>query len=165
MQICDVCRRQVPDDDVLCRTPGCAGTLIAAGPGAAPNAPGFTGTPAKEGTGRTARSLELVFPDGGDRVLVEPDERIHLGRDPALSALAGRLTDDTVSRRHATIGLGANGDAWIRDEFATNGTFVNGAALESGAERHLKDDDLIRLGEFRFKVRFVRGAAASAAGR
>jgi FHA domain-containing protein len=169
MLVCNACGEKYLDDQVFCGTASCQGDLVAAdstaeggaGPVADSAEPaGAGGSRDAEESRRPTRSLALEFADGGARVLVEPGSRELLGRHPALSKVADRLIDDTVSRRHATIGVDPDGRAWIRDEFATNGTSVGGAELDAGAEMPLKDGDRVRLGELTFKVLFVRGAAS-----
>jgi pSer/pThr/pTyr-binding forkhead associated (FHA) protein len=87
---------------------------------------------------------------------VEPGTQELLGRHPKLSKHAGRLRDDTVSRRHATIGVRPDGEPWIRDEFSANGTYVNNVKLAPGGEQTLRHGDRIRLGEvLQLKVQLV----------
>ncbi|MFI1978772.1 FHA domain-containing protein [Streptomyces wedmorensis] len=69
-----------------------------------------------------------------------------LGRD-ASAYRTGKLLEryDNVSRRHATVGVEADGTAWVRDEHSTNGTFVNAAPLRPGVRAPLRDGDTLRL--------------------
>ncbi|WP_164875149.1 FHA domain-containing protein [Streptomyces sp. SS] len=69
-----------------------------------------------------------------------------LGRD-ASAYRTGELLEryDNVSRRHATVGVEADGTAWVRDEHSTNGTFVNAAPLRPGVRAPLRDGDTLRL--------------------
>ncbi|MGW2928315.1 FHA domain-containing protein [Streptomyces fungicidicus] len=69
-----------------------------------------------------------------------------LGRD-ASAYRTGSLLEryDNVSRRHATVGVEADGTAWVRDEHSTNGTFVNATPLRSGVRAPLRDGDTLRL--------------------
>lgn len=64
-----------------------------------------------------------------------------LGRAPGVEL---RLDADGVSRRHARIAIGQDGKAELFDLGSTNGTFVNGAAVE---RRVLQDGDRIAIGE------------------
>lgn len=82
----------------------------------------------------------------GGALTVEEGSALVLGRDPAESPCAALFdAHDNVSRRHATIGMHADGVGWVRDEHATNGTFVNGTRLVAGDEVRLCDDDELRL--------------------
>ena len=74
-----------------------------------------------------------------------------IGRAPDVPL---RLDDNTVSRRHATLILGADRrTVEIRDEGAANGTFVNGAKVPAGATQALADGDELRLGHLPLRVR------------
>jgi pSer/pThr/pTyr-binding forkhead associated (FHA) protein/predicted Ser/Thr protein kinase len=71
----------------------------------------------------------------------------------------GRLGDDPeLSRRHALVTRGANGELTIQDLGSANGTFVNGERIEGA--RRLRPGDSVRLGR---TVLEVTGAAAPAA--
>ena len=69
-----------------------------------------------------------------------------LGRDPEESLVAAAFASyDNVSRRHATVTVSDTGQATIRDEHSTNGTFVNGDRVLPGTEVRLVDGDSVRL--------------------
>ncbi len=88
--------------------------------------------------------LTLAF-DGGEHHL-DPGASLLLGRDPALSPAGATLAaHDNVSRRHATVGVDADGSAWVTDEHSTNGTHVNGARVPAGGRVPLRDGDTLRL--------------------
>lgn len=90
-------------------------------------------------------ALELQFADDASLVL-ERGENALLGRhrdSPLKDYLRGFRT---VGRRHATIGVTQDGKAWLRDEDATNGTFVNGCELTPRLPQALRDGDEIGLG-------------------
>ena len=60
------------------------------------------------------------------------------------------VTDNTsVSRTHATV-HNRGGVAYLADNRATNGTFVNGVRLTSGQEIALKDGDVVLLADEEF---------------
>lgn len=59
--------------------------------------------------------------------------------------------DQAVSGKHLTI-LHRMGHFKFRDEFSTNGTFINDVFVEEGT---LKDGDVIRIGETIFKFRSI----------
>lgn len=91
------------------------------------------------------RALRLSFPSG-EIVPVEPGVRIRLGRDPQLCpAVAFLAVHDNLSRLHATVGVEADGTAWIADEGSTNGTFAHGYRLGPGDRAPLRPGDKIRL--------------------
>jgi hypothetical protein len=88
--------------------------------------------------------LRLVFPTGN--VEVPAGTSLVLGRDPEESLVAAAFASyDNVSRRHATVTVSDTGQATIRDEHSTNGTFVNGDRVLPGTEVRLVDGDNVRL--------------------
>ena len=63
------------------------------------------------------------------------------------------IADNTnISRTHADI-VFKNGDFYIVDNKATNGTFVNGASVAAGQERKLMNNDVIKLADEEFQFR------------
>jgi two-component system cell cycle response regulator len=56
------------------------------------------------------------------------------------------LDDLTVSRRHATVRIDANGLATLTDEGSTNGTFLNGNRLKEFRPIDIEDGDRLQLG-------------------
>lgn len=91
----------------------------------------------KEGAGGTPGG-SLVLPDGS-RVRLT-DHVMTIGRTTECEI---RLTDTSVSRRHAEIR--PSGDGWlVADLGSTNGTRVNGAVV---TERKLKDGDTVSAGD------------------
>ncbi len=69
--------------------------------------------------------LRLSFPTGN--VDVPAGTSLVLGRDPGESLVAAAFFQyENVSRRHATVAVSDAGEATIRDEQSTNGTFING---------------------------------------
>lgn len=73
-----------------------------------------------------------------------------IGRAPASDILLAK--DKLTSRRHATIHHDDNGYT-LRDENSANGTFVNGQQLETMVPYHLKDGDLVGVGEYELLYR------------
>lgn len=61
------------------------------------------------------------------------------------------LADPTVSGRHAVINL-RDGAWWVEDLGSTNGTFVNGKAVEPGAPVITRSGDVVRLGAVRLRL-------------
>ncbi|MBO3750641.1 FHA domain-containing protein [Streptosporangiaceae bacterium NEAU-GS5] len=71
---------------------------------------------------------------------------VPLGRDPDWSSHAGALEPYTnVSRKHATVGMDADGAIWIDPEKTPNGTFRNGEELPPNARHPLAQGDRVRL--------------------
>jgi FHA domain len=125
---------------------------------------GGTG-PSPSGAGRArpvagpVDHLEYVFVDTGRRIALAPGDHSVLGRDPKISPAAAYLRDDEwFSRRHATIGMEADGRPWIRDEYSTNGTYVNNQKLPPGSSRRLRHNDRVRIGDVLLRIRRVAPA-------
>lgn len=108
------------------------------------------GAAARPGFGQTRRdapprALRLSFP-GGEVVSVEPGVCIRLGRDPQFCpAVSFLASHDNLSRIHATVGVEADGSAWIIDEGSTNGTFAHGYRLAANARTAVRPGDTVRL--------------------
>ncbi len=93
-------------------------------------------------------------------IRVNTEERIMLNKPTFKIGKASRGVDYTVSgngaisRQHAVI-VQKEGVCFIKDNKSTNHTYVNGKAIEDGAEEILTHDSMIRLGdeEFIFKIR------------
>lgn len=114
------------------------------------------GDPAAAGGMPQQITVFVQFSSG--EVQVSPGQELVLGRDPVQSPVASTFSRfDNVSRRHATIGIDGGGQAWVRDERSTNGTFVNDRRLGPGEQAQLRDGDSIRLAaDARGQVRFGR---------
>jgi len=93
----------------------------------------------KEGAGGT-QGGSIVAPDG-TRTPLPAQGSITIGR-AAESEI--RLTDTSVSRRHAEVRANGDGSWTLVDLGSTNGTKVNGATVN---ERKLKDGDTISAGD------------------
>ena len=88
--------------------------------------------------------LRLAFPAGN--VDVPAGTSLVLGRDPGESLVAAAFASyENVSRRHATITVSDTGQATIRDEYSTNGTFVNDDRVLPGTDVRIADGDRVRL--------------------
>jgi pSer/pThr/pTyr-binding forkhead associated (FHA) protein len=154
---CPGCGAAVSQDDLICFT--CGTNLPRRGPveeesapptvmqeylrpdgSAAPGAPGQA--PA---TGPISPIvLRLSFPAGN--VDVPAGTSLVLGRDPGESLVAAAFAGyENVSRRHATITVSDTGQATIRDEYSTNGTFVNDDRVLPGTDVRITDGDRVRL--------------------
>jgi hypothetical protein len=80
-------------------------------------------------------------PMGADYRIYEGQNTI--GRDIKNSVVI--MKDQGVSGTHITI-LCKKGQFLLKDEMASNGTFINGTEIEIGKPHELKDGDEIRLG-------------------
>jgi hypothetical protein len=63
------------------------------------------------------------------------------------SANALIIDDPTVSNFHAALTLSANGNLILADRASSNGTYVNGVALETGGRCVVRDGDRLRFGD------------------
>jgi FHA domain len=146
-QTCPTCAADVGPSDLICFT--CGSNLPRNGPVDEPPLPI---TVMQETISRHDRSdskisstvLRISFPAGN--VEVPAGTSVLLGRDPAESLVAAAFSScENVSRRHAMITVDDAGNASIRDENSTNGTFVNGDRLLPGIDVRLVDGDTVRL--------------------
>src|SRR5437764_15111866 len=91
--------------------------------------------------------------DRGTRLSVDAD--LLIGREAPLQE--GRLGDDPqISRRHAYIARGVDGQLTIEDLGSANGTFVNGERID--ARRVLSPGDVVRVGQTALEVTEAAGA-------
>ena len=84
------------------------------------------------------------------------DRLLYIGRDETCQI---RPPDSLVSRVHAAVWVD-RGMVQVRDEHASNGTFVNGTRLSPGQTRTLRPGDQLQVGDSLFTL---DGAATSAA--
>jgi GAF domain-containing protein len=97
------------------------------------------------------RRLDLVLRNT-DRVYpLQPEQTLTAGRTPQCDV---QLDDPSVSRRHCTITLLANGLLRVKDLESANGTFVNERPITDATARA---GDLIRLGAAILEVRDPSG--------
>lgn len=103
------------------------------------------------GAAEGRRRPVLVMVAGGTvgRPHALPPGRTDLGRDR--SAGLPLLEGNGVSRRHARVEVDERGAARIRDLGSTNGTWVNGIRIDTGAHRPLADGDKVRIGSLVLK--------------
>jgi hypothetical protein len=135
LDVCPACGADVPDPSNLV----CVDCLEELSPRAQPTSASHTRREAAASGG-----LRLLFPERS--VGVPPVGALLLGRDADQSPLAALFAArDNVSRRHASVGVGPDGTGWVRDEFSTNGTFVNGTRVPPGATVPLADGDEVRI--------------------
>jgi diguanylate cyclase (GGDEF)-like protein len=82
----------------------------------------------------------------GQRFFITQQE-MTIGRDAAAEI---HVNDPSISRKHATIRL-EEAKAKLKDLGSSNGTYVNGFKVQSGATVGLAKEDMIRLGNSIFK--------------
>jgi hypothetical protein len=130
---CPVCHAEVPDpSNIVCVE--CLEPLRPVSSGGA-----------QPRTRRETNAVRLMF-SGRQPVDVPQAGSVLLGRDPEISPVAGVFADaDNVSRRHASVGVEADGSAWVRDENSTNGTFVNDKIVPRGRTVSLGHGDRLRI--------------------
>jgi hypothetical protein len=151
---CPGCAATVSPEDLICFT--CGTNLPRRGPVEEETAPPTVmqeyvrpdavppGAPAPATGPISPVVLRLAFPAGN--VDVPAGTSLVLGRDPGESLVAAAFAGyENVSRRHATITVSDTGQATIRDEYSTNGTFVNGDRVLPGTDVRITDGDLVRL--------------------
>lgn len=118
-------------------------------------------------TARLAQPWRLLLQIGGETqttVGVEVKEYITLGRSDPVANFYPELDltpyggqERGVSRRHASILQDNEHKAlYIEDLSSTNGTRINGFALEPRRRYRLRDGDEVELGRVRVVLRFVR---------
>src|SRR6516162_8390232 len=151
---CPGCGAAVSHDDLICFT--CGTDLPRRSPVQEETTPPTVmqeylradgGTPSKQtpATGPISPVvLRLSFPAGN--VDVPAGTSLVLGRDPGESLVAAAFANyENVSRRHATITVSDTGHATIRDEYSTNGTYVNDDRVLPGTDVRIGDGDQVRL--------------------
>jgi FHA domain/FhaA, N-terminal domain len=103
-----------------------------------------------QSTGRAkGATVEVVLQiEGGSRILrarVASDAQpVGIGRNSANALI---IDDSTVSNFHAAMTLSANGNLLLADRASSNGTFVNGVALETGGRIIVRDGDRLKFGD------------------
>ena len=151
---CPGCAATVSHDDLICFT--CGTNLPRRSPVQEETTPptvmqeylgpgGAAPSGAKPATGPISPVvLRLSFPAGN--VDVPAGTSLVLGRDPGESLVAAAFANyENVSRRHATITVSDTGHATIRDEYSTNGTYVNDDRVLPGTDVRIGDGDRVRL--------------------
>jgi hypothetical protein len=105
---------------------------------------------------RTPWLIELKGLAGTDRVgiAVVGEVVFGTGQVPDFDLIRYEAADKGVSRRHAML-RPSKDHLYLIDLGSTNGTRVNGDAVEAQKEITLKDNDLISLGGLNFTVRII----------
>jgi hypothetical protein len=81
---------------------------------------------------------------------VTAGHEMRVGRDPGVSDIC--LTEPRVSAMHATLKL-ESGQLQVRDEGSNNGTFINGARIQSHAWAPVGNGAVLKFGPIEFNVR------------
>jgi len=102
-------------------------------------------------------TVEVVLQiEGGSRILrarVASDAQpVGIGRNSANALI---IDDSTVSNFHAALTLSANGNLLLADRASSNGTFVNGVALETGGRIIVRDGDRLKFGDVEATLRIA----------
>jgi hypothetical protein len=111
-----------------------------------------------QSTGRAkGRTVDVILQiEGGSRILrarVAGDaEPAGIGRNSANALI---IDDSTVSNFHAALTLSANGDLLLADRASSNGTYVNGVALETGGRIIVRDGDRLKFGDVEAMLRIA----------
>jgi len=103
---------------------------------------------AKSGRAKSGTIEVFLQIEGASR---NPRTRVASDAEPAgigrNSANALIIDDSTVSNFHAALTLSANGNLTLADRASSNGTFVNGVALETGGRCVVRDGDRLKFGD------------------
>ncbi|MBR0056601.1 MAG: FHA domain-containing protein [Kiritimatiellae bacterium] len=91
-----------------------------------------------------AFALCLVSRDGFEVRALHRGDDLEVGRAPEGCAILWAVGDPWMSRRHFRVTVDADGVATLRCQGARNGTFVNDAAIDGGAQ--LRRGDVVRAG-------------------
>jgi hypothetical protein len=131
-----------PDDEPeVCPEPGC-GTPLSAGRCPVHSLGAGVQPPLTRHDPGPAQAARVLFPWGA--VEIDRDE-IWIGRSPECGAIAAQISRyDNVGRLHAVF-LRREGEISVRDQYSTNGTYVNERRLEPGSPRQLRQGDVVRF--------------------
>jgi pSer/pThr/pTyr-binding forkhead associated (FHA) protein len=102
---------------------------------------------ARPRTEKGVSRIQLLSGDGAGKSYRLDNHHCVIGSAPGCDI---PLMNQLVSRKHAEIEI-RNDGCWITDSGGKNGTFINGTKLKSGAERLLKDSDIISIAQFDLK--------------
>jgi transcriptional regulator with PAS, ATPase and Fis domain len=95
------------------------------------------------------------------RLTVLTDE-VEFGRDQNDASLLRGFDDPFMSRRHARIGRAPTGAYLVRDLDSTNGTWLDGIRIPSGAQQKLRDGSVLMMGGQVFVFRRISDDELSA---
>jgi hypothetical protein len=92
-----------------------------------------------------------------DLVHLENGQQVEIGRGGNCTIC---LPDETVSRKHALLTTGTDGEWYVYDLRSSNGTYVNGVEIVAGTR--LKPNDVVRLGPSGPALKFTQRFEAAA---
>jgi diguanylate cyclase (GGDEF)-like protein len=95
--------------------------------------------------GGATPAIYMIVVSGGipGSMILLSEHGTSLGRSPESTF---QFEDITVSRRHALVAINSDGSVSVTDQGSTNGTFVNGKAVNARRSVRLADGDRIQLG-------------------
>ncbi len=102
-----------------------------------------------------SRNIVLRLEDGSRelRTRVASDaEPVGIGRNSANPLI---VNDPSVSNFHAALTLSADGSLFLADRGSSNGTFVNGVALEPGGRCIVRDGDRLKFGDIEATLKVI----------
>jgi len=113
------------------------------------NSPEGAATPKSGGAPAKGLSCNVILSvEGGSRNLrarVASDaEPVGIGRNSANALI---IDDTSVSNFHAALTLSADGNLVLADRASSNGTYVNGVALDIGGRCVVRDGDRLKFGD------------------
>ncbi len=79
----------------------------------------------------------------------------HLLRSGRLSSLEIVLDDSSVSRKHAEVRIGNDGNWTVIDLASTNGTYVNGERIPPNEDHPVRPRDIVQFGKVAMIVEFT----------
>lgn len=79
----------------------------------------------------------------------------HLLRSGRLSSLEIVLDDSSVSRKHAEVRVGNDGNWTVIDLASTNGTYVNGQRIPPNEDHPVRPRDIVQFGKLAMIVEFT----------
>lgn len=111
---------------------------------------------------RPSAGLKLVHPESGSEYLIPVQAgELLIGRPDPVTGVTPEINlgpldlQRTLSRRHAKL-VNESGMVFVREEVGTtNGTFLNGERLRTGAATPLKPGDRVRFGAIELLVQAV----------
>ena len=79
----------------------------------------------------------------------------HLLRSGRLASLEIVLDDSSVSRKHAEVRVGNDGNWTVVDLASTNGTYINGQRIPPNEDRPVRPRDIVQFGKIALIVEFT----------
>src|SRR5262249_54609348 len=123
---------------------------------AASTSPGASPSGSAEGAAASRTcNLVLRLEDGSRELrarLASDAEPAGIGRNSANDLI---IDDSTVSNFHAALALASDGNLFLADRGSSNGTYVNGVALEAGGRCVVRNGDRLRFGDVEATLKFT----------